>query len=160
MTETNPDIPAKEHPADALADMAAGEDEAAEPVEQAEAPSDAAAAMDDAEAGEDEPEVELAIPVARPGPGQARRAQFSASAARARQANAHVYKKTMVPFLAVVAALLMVVAVMTTVLVLRDEPSAPGSRAHLLKILLMVVSYPLSAILAFGAWWFHRETRG
>ena len=162
--------PAKEHPADALADMAAGEDEVEQPAEQAEVPSDPLAALDTL-AGEDEadedaadpspdaPEIDLTVPVAvAPATGQARRAQ-AAAAARARHANAHAYKKTMVPFLAVVSVLLVVVGVLTTVLVLDEPGGTPPSNQRLFKIFLMLVSYPLSAILAFGAWWFHRDTR-
>ena len=141
MTDAEDINAAPENPADALADMAGGEDaEEARDVPLADEEDDSPHKLSDDALT---PALDLA--------------GGAASASRlARRANAHTYKKTMVPFLVVVAALLLLVGGITTAIVVKR---GPDSEARLAETFVMLVSFPLAAILAFGAWWFHRDTR-
>lgn len=173
MTEIDDANVPKESPADALADMAArqGADDA--PSEELDVPSDPLAALDSMAAdgaespdGLDDPSDPLADaveiwdgPAAPDEAYQARRAHAAAVTAQQKQANVHVYKKTMVPFLVVVSGLLLLVGATCTMMVIKQGIESADSDVHLFKVFVMLVSYPLAAILALGAWLFHRETR-
>lgn len=82
-------------------------------------------------------------------------ARWARSAVYTRQSaavNAHTFRKTMIPVLLVVGVLLMVVGGLSFYL-----SHEGGGRGDRLLMLIMVVSFPLAAVLFFGAWYFHHE---
>lgn len=80
--------------------------------------------------------------------------------ARAQLAHAHNFKKTMVPLLLVAGVLLILLA--SAVILLNGLDSSPASASASMfdastRKVLVLLAYPLSAILLMGAWMFHRD---
>ena len=67
--------------------------------------------------------------------------------------------KTLIPFLVVVAALLLLVGVLGVTMIVSARAAQRGSHWHRLLGVVTALSFPVAAVLTFGAWWFHRETR-
>jgi len=168
-------------PAQALANMAdeqgaEEDDESAEAVEVNPDPTEAldqlagqrgeAAELDEMsafEAGAPAGELELpaeAIPAGAEA-GEARRAHAARAAGRAALVASHQYKRAMIPFLVVVAGLLLVVGLAAAVKLVSATPEQREYASwYLYMQYVMLVSFPLAAILGFGAWWFHQEVKG
>ena len=161
-----------EDPADVLANMAANQpDDVVVAPDQDVDPSEALDRM-----AQSEPAGELSGEFAPPGddgdvinPELAEAMGVSGrEAVRARQAHAvsadrqmaaahhHVYKRWMVPLLVIVGVLLVLVGVLSGVMLIhnRGRGSHDGPLA-----LVLVVSFPLAAMMIFGAWWFRRDIR-
>ena len=91
-------------------------------------------------------------------PAQARPARAAGHHRRRGRAHAHAYKRSMIPFLIVVAAMLLVVGCISAGIVvpawLSDErASDPRMR------LVSIVSFPLAGVLLLGALMFHRDVK-
>ena len=92
---------------------------------------------------------------------EARRAHATRAAGRAALVASHQYKRAMIPFLVVVAGLLLVVGLAAAVKLVSATPEQREYASwYLYMQYVMLVSFPLAAILGFGAWWFHQEVKG
>lgn len=167
MNDTDKPEEQPKHPADALAEMADREPDEAPP---APSPPDHVEALSQLAEGEPpaddqgdseppEPEAvdeQLAQQTNLAGEDafrarQARRASIGAHEARA---GASIYKKAMIPLLVVVGVLLLLVGVLSVMLLMRHgSEGAYGERL----VVVALVSFPLAAVLIFGACWFHRD---
>ena len=164
----------QEDPADVLAEMAEGRDQdvvAPQPSQDAPDPpealdqlaaegADPADGLKDLAEGEgDEVDSEMAELTGLSGRQalQARRARGSKLAGQQARAHAHTYKKTMIPLLLVVGAMLILIGLVDVSMLVAAEEADRQTRWHALMTALAVVSFPLGAILFFGAWWFHRD---
>jgi len=104
-----------------------------------------------------------ALPVAFPAERQsfhARRAHAAAYAGVHSRAHAHQYKKIMIPFLIVMAALLVLVGAYSASEVLGADERTQQLDSYARMTMVMIASFPLAAVLGFGAWWFHRDVKG
>lgn len=162
-------------PAEALANMAESRDEEiVAPPDTDEKPADPAEVLDrmaaertDAgdelddlgEAGDETVEAEAAAMTGVPGRRayQARGARGARIAGRQARANVNAYKKMMIPLLLVVGALLILIGMLGVSMLIAAEEADSGTRWHALMTAVALVSFPLGAILLFGAWWFHRD---
>ena len=72
-----------------------------------------------------------------------------------RRHHAHMYKQTMIPLMLVVGAILVLIAFVAAVMVLQSD-TADALYYSRMKI-VVYVSFPLSAVVLVGAWWFHRD---
>lgn len=162
-------------PAEALANMAESRDEEiVTPPDADEEPADPAEVLDrmaaeriDAgdelddqdEAGDERVEAEAAAMTGVPGRRayQARGARGARIAGRQARANVNAYKKMMIPLLLVVGALLILIGLLGVSMLIAPEEADSGTRWHALMTAVALVSFPLGAILLFGAWWFHRD---
>ena len=97
-------------------------------------------------------------------PAAGRAGRYARLHAATHRAHAHQYKRTMVPVLIIVGAMLLVCAIFT-ILVLAGDSSDPSSMAaegtyfREYGHLFVVVALPMGAILLLGAWLFHVEAR-
>ena len=162
-------------PAEALANMAESRDEEiVAPPDADEEPADPAEVLDrmaaertDAgdelddlgEAGDESVEAEAAAMTGVSGRRayQARGARGARIAGRQARANVNAYKKMMIPLLLVVGALLILIGLLGVSMLIAAEEADSGTRWHALMTAVALVSFPLGAILLFGAWWFHRD---
>ena len=78
-------------------------------------------------------------------------------AGRQARANVNAYKKMMIPLLLVVGVLLILIGLLGVSMLIAAEEADSGTRWHALMTAVALVSFPLGAILLFGAWWFHRD---
>jgi len=165
----SPDNTEKKDPAEALAGMAEeGQPEIVVPAPQGVSdPLSALTGMargrrdaaDDlgrlAGGGDEEGERPEAAPFAGD-PAQARTAR--AAGHDRRRTRAHAYKKSMIPFLIVVAAMLLVVGCISAGIVvpawLSEEPTSDPRMT-----LVSIASFPLAGVLLLGAWMFHRDVK-
>lgn len=157
-------------PADALADMAA------EQGEEIVAPADTAPAGDPLEAlnemGADRPDSaahlerlsdsaeEQADGDAAAGAAPAELASPAYVARRRVPAAGGAGRNAAVPLLAVLACLLVLVGVLGATMVLsasREETA--HSQWYTWMSVVTIVSFPVAAVLSFGAWWFHQEAK-
>ncbi len=177
MADTNESDEPQRDPADALADMASTPPpEIAPPEDEPGAPADPLDALSElAEGRREQPgpeemltaepveelDAEIAEATGLSGAEavQARRAQAARIGGRQAQAQYAHYKRTMIPLLIVVGALLLVVGVCSAALLVHNRSRGGGSHDTALA-LVTIVSFPLAGILALGAWWFHKELRG
>lgn len=93
----------------------------------------------------------------------ARQARLTQMETRSRRVYAHQYKRTLIPLLLAVGALLFIFSGVTLAMLLRGNPDlAPGETTYLLAYgrYFVMAALPLGAILLAGAWLFHVETRG
>ena len=88
-----------------------------------------------------------------------------AVASAARRVQMQQYKRTMIPLMLVVGALLLGLSALT-VLMLTRQPAPDPNQAQVQKTLIqqygvwaVAAAAPLGAALLAGAWWFHREVR-
>jgi len=89
-----------------------------------------------------------------------RKARAAVLHSQAAQAHHHQFKRTMIPLLIVVAGMLFVLgAVVAAILPGREQAGRGGILSGLWAWVAVWVSFPLGAILLFGAWFFHREVR-
>lgn len=89
---------------------------------------------------------------------QARPARAAANDRRRGRAHAHAYKKSMIPFLIVVAAMLLLVGCISAGIVVPawvSEERTSDPRMTLVSI----ASFPLAGVLLLGAWMFHRDVK-
>jgi len=87
---------------------------------------------------------------------RARQAHAVVAGRRMTTAHRHVFKRWMVPLLAIVGVLLLVVGVLSYVILGLNE--GKGDRDDELTV-IMAISFPMAAIVIFGAWWCHRDVR-
>ncbi len=76
-----------------------------------------------------------------------------------RRRHAHMYKKTMIPLLLLVGAMLVVIGLITVVMVLQTEPDEKFYTRYSQMKIVMYVSFPLAAAVLAGAWLFHRDVK-
>ncbi len=76
------------------------------------------------------------------------------------QAHAHAYKKMMIPLLLVVGVLLILIGALDVTMLAQADEGELRTRWHALMAAIALASFPLGAILLFGAWWFRREVKG
>jgi len=176
MDETNQPDEQRKDPADVLADMATGQDEEiVAPPESTDEPEgdphDALTRMADGEIEEADPQEAPAAPaepdldealagatgLAGRQAFQARQARASALSAQQARATHHAYKRTMIPLLLIVGLLLIVVGVLSSAMLIWHRGEGMHDTA---LAAVTLVSFPLSAILLFGAWWFRRDVKG
>ena len=174
MTELNDSSQPREDPADALANMAEGqhdetvaasdspEDEEVDATaaldEMAGDQGDAAELLDDLVGAEAEPVDEEVAAAAGASDLQGRQ-QGGRISARHAQAHIHAYKRTMIPLLLVVAAILAVVGALAVSMLLRAGQAARQTQWEAWLTFVALVSFPLAAILLVGVWLFHREVK-
>ncbi|MBS3734761.1 MAG: hypothetical protein KGY99_07520 [Phycisphaerae bacterium] len=127
-------------PTDALSAMADGEDVGVPP-----APPD----EPDASPSVDEPAEPLAGFPARRESAAQRQARNETVRSKATKAHAHQYRRFMIPLLLVVGIMLFILGVIVAI--------TGGASGGVGTTIAVVVSFPVSAILVFGAWYFHRE---
>ncbi len=164
-------------PAQALASMADEEDQGPAQVQVSPDPTEALDELADrradsatelseiSTAGPEEPAVDLDVPeeAVPSGPQalEARRAHAARAARRAARATSEQYRRVMIPFLLVVAGLLIVVGAVSAGYVASATPEERDyAQWYPYMTYVMVVSFPLAAVLCFGAWWFRRELKG
>ena len=83
-----------------------------------------------------------------------RRAHATTFTANQARAHAHAYKKFMLPLLLIVGALMLVVGIVAGYM------GASASQKDGQKLFLIAaVSFPIAAVLLFGAWLFYRDVR-
>ncbi len=174
MNDTNEPQEQRKDPADALADLAAQEPaEIVAPPEPPTLPADPTEALNrlaeseaasPAEGDLDTPErapvdLEMAEKTGLAGRDafQARRARSATIGGDETRASSAAYKRTMIPLLLVVGGLLILVGALSAWMLLRQVDTGGHSAA---LVLVTLVSFPLAALLVFGAWWFHRDVRG
>lgn len=162
-------------PADALADLAdSNNGEIVVPDEQDEVETDPLAALDKmAQADEDasDPADFAAAAAAIVAEGVSDEV-FSGTGAplgasvgfhvtagdRHRRHHAHLYKKTMIPFLLVVGVLLVLIGLIAAAMVFQATPEEKEYYNWYSRMrIVMFVSFPLAAAVFVGAWWFHRD---
>lgn len=163
----------RKDPADALASMADGQhDQAAAASDSPEDEEvDATAALNEM-AGDQGDAAELLDDLAEEEAGAVEEVAAAAGAsdfqsrqqggrisARHARAHVHAYKRTMIPLLLVVAAILAVVGALATSMLIRAGAAARETRWEAWLTFVALVSFPLAAILLFGAWLFHREVK-
>jgi len=137
----------QQHPADALAALAAGQREPDPPNDPEPEPQ--SEVVDEALAEQTGLVGEHALRARR-----ARSASIGADDARSRSA---AYKRTMVPLLLAVGGLLLLVGILSAMMLTgRQAAGPPDDRL----VLVTLISFPLAAMLIFGAWWFHRDVKG
>lgn len=91
-------------------------------------------------------------------PCQARPARAARHGRRRDRSHARAYKKSMIPFLIVVAAMLLVVGCISAGIVVPawlSEQRTSDPRMTLVSI----ASFPLAGVLLLGAWMFHRDVK-
>ncbi len=71
--------------------------------------------------------------------------------------HAHMYKKTMIPLLLVVGAMLVVIGLVAAAMVLSATPEQKFYTWYPRMKLLLFVSFPLAAAVLAGAWLFRRD---
>lgn len=145
------------NPLDALRAMADGEDLSSRP-EPDEASAPGPAAEPEAEAPEAPPagEDRTGLP-SRQESLAARRARAQSLTGQSTKAQAHQFKRAMVPLLFVVGGLLMVLGMAVALMGFeRTEESMFGGTMSKVAV---VVAFPLAAILIFGGVYFHLEVR-
>ena len=71
--------------------------------------------------------------------------------------HAHMYKKTMIPLMLVVGAMLVLIGFSAAAMVLQSDTTDTLYYSRM-KI-VMYVSFPLAAVVLVGAWWFHRDVK-
>jgi hypothetical protein len=71
--------------------------------------------------------------------------------------HAHMYKKTMIPLMLVVGAMLVLIGFIAVVMVLRAEPDDKFYTWYGRMKIVMYVSFPLAAMVLVGAWWFRQD---
>ena len=71
--------------------------------------------------------------------------------------HAHMYKKTMIPLLLVVGAMLVVIGLIAADMVISATPERKFYTWYPRMKLVMFVSFPLSAAVLAGAWLFRRD---
>lgn len=157
----------RDHRADALEALAAGQTDPAGAARRSDGPSgrteDSPVSPDIGRQEEDpaalraeagEPDIPTAAPISQ-------KARASAHHRRAGRAHAEQFKKFMVPLLLVSGVLLFVLGGAASFVVFGDE--APRAEDALLSLgarkLLVLAAFPLGAILLLGAWLFHLEVR-
>ena len=86
----------------------------------------------------------------------ARQAHAASAGRQMAAAHHHAYKRWMMPLLVIVGVLLILVGLLSGVMLLQNR--GRGSHDGALALVL-VVSFPLAAVMIFGAWWFRREVR-
>ena len=161
-----------EDAADVLANMAANQpDDVVAPADQDVDPSEALDQMAQGEpAGElggefvppagDGDVINLELAEATGVSGEqtvhARQAHAASAGRQMAAAHHHVYKRWMMPLLVIVGVLLILVGLLSGVMLLQNR--GRGSHDGALALVL-VVSFPLAAMMIFGAWWFHRDVR-
>ena len=162
-------------PAEALANMADSRNEqAAPPPEADEKPKDATEALDElaarrAETGKeaeglapaDDETIDMAAAAATGLSGaeafRARRARGAKITGQQARAHAHAYRRMMIPLLLVVGVLLILIGLLDVSMLIAADEADRQTRWHALMMVVALVSFPLAAVLFFGAWWFHRE---
>lgn len=164
----------RKDPADALASMANDQHDqtAAAPDSPEDEEVDATAALDEMagdqgdaaelldDLAEEEAEaVEEEVAAAAGASDLQSRQQGGRTSARHARAHVHAYKKTMIPLLLVVAAILAVVGALATSMLIRAGQTARQTQWEAWLTFVALVSFPLAAILLFGAWLFHREVK-
>ena len=139
-------------PAEGLDRLAAGQDPSDQQGRPDQPPADA----------EDDGGIPLAPETGQALTGQqafrARRARSADLAAMHARAHAHTYKKTMIPFLLVVAVLLVVVGFISSGMVLPAAMSE-NERANPWMTMIALVSFPMAGVLLVGAWLFYRDVK-
>ena len=133
-------------PFEALTQMAEAEDETIAPDPDAAGPPDDALDLGMAET----------IGVAGAEAFRARQVRARAVGADTRRVHTHAYKKLMIPLLLVVGALLVLVAALSALMLVWHRGQGSNDEA---LALVTLVSFPLAGVMAFGAWWFHRDVR-
>lgn len=162
-------------PAEALANMADSRDEeTVAPPDADKQPKDATEALDQLAAkrpetgGEpeglaqaDDETVDMAVAAATglsgPEAYRARRARGARITGQQARAHAHAYRKMMIPLLLVVGILLILIGLLDVSMLIAADEADRQTRWHALMMAVALVSFPLAAVLFFGAWWFHRE---
>ena len=142
---------AESDPLSALTGMAQGRRDAADDLGRL---AEGRGEDDEAAAG---PEGAPAVPLGHD-PFQARRAHAAGFGDRRPRTHAHAYKRFMIPFLIVVAAMLLVVGCISTGIVVPawlSEEQASDPRMTLVSM----ASFPLAGVLLLGAWMFHRDVK-
>jgi len=146
MTENNEDMHANH--IDALHAMAGGEDIAT--------PQDA---DDQSEEVADHP-VEETVAAVDIGvdvdPEEARRSRQTGLKGRVKRAHAEQFKRTMIPLLLVVGAMLLLISV-ATILMMQTHESDTGEFMGGVGWPMAIGSFVLAAVLMLGAWLFHYE---
>ncbi|MDY7009185.1 MAG: hypothetical protein SVV80_00305 [Planctomycetota bacterium] len=71
--------------------------------------------------------------------------------------HAHMYKKTMIPLMLVVGAMLILVGFIAVDMVFRADPEQEFYTWYSRMKIVMYASFPLAAVVLAGAWWFHRD---
>lgn len=177
--QPNPQQPTKKDPVDALSALASGQ---ASPEEQpavahnfdplaalnrlASGDEDGQAAQEisaQADAGGEQADSYSLAPT---GNGQAAAPAGTSFAQAAQQrerlqsaALAHSYKKTMIPLLLLVGVVLAVIAIVCFYIYMNAKPAWKSSGDGFKVLLIGILSVPLTLVMFFGAWWFHRETK-
>ncbi len=145
---------------EALNSMAGGED--VSPEDQAgdtQVPSEAAAGLGDAvggSAGPAEGLPELADMAADMEPAASRKARAESLQNQLRRTHAYQFKRTAIPPLIVVGAMLFIVGVLSVVMMLK-RGGGQGNFMGGLGWFVAIAALVLSAVLLFGAWLFHYE---
>ena len=86
----------------------------------------------------------------------ARRARAATIGSHSAAANQHTFKRTALPLLVVMGVLLILVGLASAGVLVANQ--GKGSRDTELTV-LMIACFPLSAVMFFGAWWFHRDIK-
>ncbi|KPK83536.1 MAG: hypothetical protein AMJ81_08045 [Phycisphaerae bacterium SM23_33] len=131
--------------------------------EMASEPADAAPFDELSAVGQEQADAGVAELTEAVGPVDiaARRGRAAARDRYEARLRAQARHKTMIPFLVVVAGLLILVGVLGSIMLLgAGEQERASSRWHFYMTAVTIVSFPLAAVLGFGAWWFHREVKG
>ena len=166
----------RQDPADALASMAESGQEQAEPVEPSgEDQVDATVALDQM-ADDDDAVVDLDDLVDAEGETidlkmaevtgvsgrqafEVRRAHGARMSGQQARVHAHAYKRMMIPLLLAVGAVLIIIGAIGLSMMLRAAEPVRQTRWHSWLTGVVLVSFPLGAIMFFGAWLFHREVK-
>ncbi len=150
MTENNKDMHANH--IDALNAMAGGGE--ITPDQQNDEQDDSAGDPLDGEVFEQtDSAVDIGVDV---NPEQARRTRQTGMQGRIRKAHAEQFKRTMIPLLLVVGAMLLLISI-TTVMMIQAHRGDSGKFMGGLGWPMAVGSFLLAAILMLGAWMFHNE---
>ncbi len=156
----------RKHPADALADLA--ENDKVEEFVSPDTP-DPHAALDemarddggtnaddiaDPAVGTDDNEIDDPVLFGDNAPLESAGGLHVTAGEGHRRHHAHLYKKTMIPLLMTVGVLLLLIGLLAGSMTI----SADGETDYRSRMTLVTfTSFPLSAVMFFGAWWFRRE---
>ncbi len=160
-----------EDPADVLANMAANQPagEIAPPEENDRATSDVLTEMADGdklpsdddfaaapaeEADGYDAEIAAATGLAGEDARRARQARSANIGAHQARATRHASKRFMIPMLLALGVLLLVVGLASVLILSRGDSGADAKLT-----IVMLLSFPLAAVMIFGAYWFHREVK-
>jgi|GEM_PF-6202118 len=147
--------------ADPSADTRVGLDDAPEGEGQAEVDDGTFAFADDPDAGEAE-DAMASLAAGPPSAAPNRKARTAAYNRNQQQANAHNFKKTMIPPLLLVGGLLILFSLITTIMLIKAGVAAEGTTPTRLQAFgpwLIGFSLPMGALLLVGAYLFHADVK-